>query len=60
MLAFEKGCIQDEWVKGIEKSQEEVFDRINKRGYPLDGSWLNWQPISTWLPPKLPEKWQVL
>jgi hypothetical protein len=55
-----EGGIQYEWVKGIEKSQEEVFDRINKRRYPLDGSWLQWQPVPTWLPPKLPESWQVV
>ena len=59
-VGMREGSIQDEWVKGIEKSQEEVFDRINKHSYPLDGSWLQWQPISTWLPPMLPEEWQVL
>jgi protein associated with RNAse G/E len=59
-VGIKEGSIPDEWVRGIEKSQEEVFDRINKHGYPLDGSWLYWQPISTWLPSKLPEKWQVL
>ncbi len=55
-----EGGIQDEWVKGIEASHEEVFDRINRRKYPLDGSWYHWQPLRTWLPPKLPEDWQVL
>ena len=59
-VGIREGSIQDEWVKGIEKSHEEVFDRINKHNYPLDGSWLHWQPMSDWLPPKLPEKWQVL
>jgi len=59
-VAIREGSIQDEWIKGIEKSHEEVFERINKHDYPLDGSWLRWQPISTWLPPMLPEKWQVL
>jgi protein associated with RNAse G/E len=55
-----EGSILDEWVNGIEKSQAEVFDRINTRAYPLDGSWLQWRPIPTWLPPMLPENWQVL
>jgi uncharacterized protein DUF402 len=55
-----EGGIQDEWVKGIEKSKEDVFDRIDKRSYPLDGSWLHWEPIPIWLPPKLPERWQVV
>jgi hypothetical protein len=52
--------IQDEWIKGIEDSREEVFDRINKRSYPIDGSWSHWQPVPSWLPPKLPETWQVI
>lgn len=59
-VGIREGGIQDEWVKGIEKSQEEVFDMINRHSYPLDGSWVHWQPISTWLPPMLPEKWRVL
>ncbi len=58
-VGIREGGIQDEWVKRIEKSHAEVFDRINKHSYPLDGSWLHWLPVSTWLPPKLPEKWQV-
>ena len=24
-----------------------TFDRIYQRRYPLDGSWLHWQPVST-------------
>ena len=55
-----EGGIQEEWIRGIEQSQEEVFDKINKRRYPLDGSWLQWQPIPTWSPPKLSERWQVV
>ena len=55
-----EAAIQQEWVRRIEKSQEEVFDRINKRSYPFDGSWLQWQPIPTWLPPKLPEQWRTV
>jgi len=54
------GGIQDEWVKGIEKSQQEVFDRIARRSYPLDGSWLQWRPLPTWLPPQLLARWQVV
>lgn len=55
-----EGGIQDKWVKGIERSQAEVFDRIEGRSYPMDGSWLGWRPDPAWLPPKLPERWQVL
>ncbi len=53
-----EGGIQNEWVKAIEQSQKEVFDRINSRRYPLDGSWLHWRPDSTWVPPKLPKNWR--
>lgn len=55
-----EGGIQDEWVKGIEKSQAEVFDRIARRSYPLDGSWLDWRPDPAWVLPRLPEGWQVV
>jgi protein associated with RNAse G/E len=53
-----EGGIQSDWIKGIEKSHDEVFDRINKRSYPLDGSWLNWRPNPEWTNPGLPEKWR--
>ena len=59
-VGIREGGIKDEWVKGIEQSQDEVFDRISKRSYPLDNTWLQWQPMSTWYPPKLPENWRVV
>ena len=55
-----EGGIQDEWVKGVEQAQAEVFNRIHKRRYPLDGTWLQWRPERTWVPPSLPDGWQVL
>lgn len=55
-----EGGIRDEWVKGIEQAQADVFDRIDTRGYPLDGSWLAWRPDPTWAPPGFPERWQVV
>jgi len=55
-----EGGIQEQWVKGIEQSQGEVFNRINERRNPINGAWLGWRPDSTWAPPKLPEGWQVL
>jgi uncharacterized protein len=55
-----EGGILDKWVKGIEHSQAEVFNRINRRSYPMDGSWLDWKPDPAWLPPSLPERWQEL
>jgi protein associated with RNAse G/E len=55
-----EGGIQEEWVKGIEQSTADVFDRISKRRYPLDDSWLQWRPDPTWVSPKLPERWQFV
>jgi len=58
--AIDSGGIRPEWVKGIEQSQPEVFERIDHHLYPLDGSWLNWRPNPEWSPPLLPDGWQVL
>ena len=55
-----EGGIREAWVQGIERSEAEVFDRIDHRRYPLDGSWLRWRPDPNWAPPQLPERWQVL
>jgi protein associated with RNAse G/E len=55
-----EGGIRDEWVKGIEQSLADVFDRIHNRSYPLDGTWLPWRPDPTWVPPELPERWRVV
>ena len=55
-----EGGIRAEWVKGIEQSQGEVFDRIKQRQYPLDGSWVQWRPDPAWSPPELPERWQIV
>ncbi len=55
-----EGGIREEWAQEIDRSHEEVFDTINSRRYPLDGSWMYWKPVSTWLPPKLPENWRSL
>lgn len=51
------GAIRPEWVAGIEHAQNEVLARIEKRLYPLDDSWLNWQPAPTLSTPYLPENW---
>jgi len=52
------GGINDEWVRGIENSKEEVLTRINNHSYPIDGSWINWRPDPLWSLPKLPDKWE--
>ena len=55
-----EGEIKEEWVNRIEQSKSEVFDRILKRSYPLDGSWLKWRPDPNWIASKLPNGWEVL
>jgi hypothetical protein len=54
---IECGVLHQEWIQEIDAAQQEVFDRLEKRQYPLDGSWLNWMPDPNWSPPKLPENW---
>ena len=55
--AIESGIIFPEWIQGIERGKQEIFDRLEKRQYPFDGTWLNWKPNPNWSPPKLPENW---
>jgi len=55
--AIEKEIILPEWIAEIEMAKAEISANIEKRAYPFDGSWLNWTPEPTWLPPKLPENW---
>ena len=58
--AIDHGVIFPEWVAGIEDAKKDVFDKLEKRGYPFDGSWLNWMPDSNWSPPKLPANWDKM
>ena len=58
--AIDHGVIFPEWVAGIEDAKQDVFDKLEKRGYPFDGSWLNWMPDSNWSPPKLPVNWNKI
>jgi hypothetical protein len=55
-----EGGIQAEWVRGVEQSKTDVFDRLNTRRVPLDGSWVPWRPDPTWAVPQLPQGWQVI
>jgi protein associated with RNAse G/E len=57
---IKEGGILAEWVEGIEQSKEEVINKINQRSHPLDGTWVGWQPDPDWIPPKLPEKWDII
>lgn len=57
---IERGIILDIWVEEIDKAKPEIFDKLEKREYPFDGSWLDWKPDPSWEPPKLPENWDKI
>ena len=54
------GGIQSDWVMEVEQAKSEVINRIEKRIYPFDASWLNWRPDPSWAEPYLPENWDVV
>lgn len=54
------GGIKMEWVNEIERARKEIATRLQSRSYPLDGSWLSWEPDSNWPAPKLPANWDVI
>ena len=58
--AIEKGIIFPEWTREIETAKQEILERLGKRQYPYDGSWLNWTPDPSWSPPSLPENWDKI
>ncbi len=58
--AIEQEVILPEWAQGVEAAKSEILARLEKRAYPLDGSWLDWLPDRTWSPPTLPENWDKI
>jgi protein associated with RNAse G/E len=58
--AIENEIILPEWIQGIDRAKREIFEKLEKRLYPYDGSWLNWIPDPTWSPPTLPENWDKI
>ena len=58
--AIDHGLIIPEWIYEIDKAKPEIFDKLEKRQYPFDGSWLDWKPDPNWEPPKLPENWDKI
>ena len=51
------GILRPEWIREIDSSKADVFEKLEKRRYPFDGSWLDWKPDPAWIPPTLPEGW---
>jgi len=58
--AIEHGIILPEWTRQIDAATAEVLNKLEKRQYPFDGSWLDWMPDSNWSPPQLPENWDKI
>ncbi|MBI5839357.1 MAG: DUF402 domain-containing protein [Chloroflexi bacterium] len=54
---IDRGIILKEWTNEIDCAKQEIFEKLAKRQYPLDGKWLNWKPDPSWPTPKLPESW---
>jgi predicted RNA-binding protein associated with RNAse of E/G family len=54
---IEAGIILPEWVAEIESAKSEVFGKLAGHEYPLDASWLDWKPETTWTPPKFQKIW---
>jgi len=58
--AIDYGLLTPKWLQGIEDAKPEIFERLEKRQYPFDGSWLDWKPDPSWEPPPLPENWDTI
>lgn len=58
--AVETGLILPEWIDKIEIAKEEVLGKLERRAYPLDGSWIHWAPDPNWAIPKLPANWNTV
>ena len=58
--AIDHGLITPEWIQQIEAAKPEIFEKLEKRQYPFDGSWLDWKPDPGWMPPKLPANWDKM
>jgi hypothetical protein len=59
-MAIEHRLIIPEYTQGIDKAKPEIFEKLEKRQYPFDGSWLGWEPDPNWEPPTLPENWDKI
>ena len=62
LAGIQTGNIHQAWVQGVEQSKEEVLNKINRRQYPFDDTWLDWRPSSLnipYVPPQLPSGWLV-
>jgi protein associated with RNAse G/E len=54
---IQRGILREEWVEAIENAKPEILATIEQQGYPLNSSWLDWQPDPAWQAPNLPLGW---
>lgn len=57
---IELGILRPGWIREIDSARQEIFEKLEIRQYPFDGSWLDWRPNPNWEPPKLPEHWDKI
>jgi hypothetical protein len=54
---IECGVLREEWVREIDAARQEVFEKLETRAYPFDGTWSGWRPDPNWSLPALPQNW---
>lgn len=54
------GILTPAWVAAIDNVKNEVIDVIEKRGYPFDQTWVNYEPDPRWSIPELPDGWDKI
>ena len=54
---IEQGILRPEWIREIDSAKTEIFEKLEKRQYPFDDTWLNWTPDPGWRVPGLPANW---
>ena len=58
--AISNGIISADYAREIDNAKSEIFEKLEMRQYPFDGSWLDWKPDPGWEPPLLPENWDKI
>jgi hypothetical protein len=53
-----EGCITEQQDQAIKSIKPAIFQMIQDRLYPLDGSWVDWRPDPGWESAKLPANWR--
>lgn len=59
-MTLREGFISSEQGTKIDNAKQDIFEKLEIRQYPFDGSWLDWKPDPRWIPPKLPRNWDKI